>query len=540
MKVAVRTALNRLRAVVTAPWTTNHRLGVWLIVASALVTVAVAFCGPSPVALTLGPRPNLLPPWYLPVGSVTLGEWVAVPALWTGLFLGATGMYVCWRAVNRGWRPDNRRLFLLGSGLSVVTALVPPLTSADVLMYAAYGRLQVLGLNPYDITPAEIFRSEYDPVLIWTERPWQDTPSVYGPLASASQWLAAWLGNDNMHNTVFWLQMFALLPFLLIGTLVVKLAHDDHKTQTRAVLFTVLNPIMIWSVLAGAHNEALTLVFAIVGLWFIRRSPFVAGLGIGLAGTVKVSLVFYGIAMAWGYRRDWRKLAQLCLGAAIPLAIAYGLWVPGALLAASRNTGYISAGSWAPWLQWPLGLVIGDPAARGFIGWAGWIAMAVVAWMLSRVLPWRLVPGNPGDDEPTRDPLTITVRTAAILTAAWLVTSPYTLSWYDLTTWVPLGLMAASRLDLLMIWRGVWLSVAYVTGRSLELSQVEGLPLQFSPEMRAVSGFVRDGLCSGAQVLVLVVIVHWWWTWGRELPRLPAWLRRRRARPVAGATSLGT
>lgn len=518
MRNAGRMMWARLRALAGAPWASDHRLGLGFIVSGCLVTIAVAFCGPSSVALRLGPRVNYLPPWYLPVEWVALSEWVAVPALWLALAVGATGLWICWQSVNAGWRPNNRRLFLLGSVLSILTALVPPLTSADVLMYAAYGRLQVLGLNPYNITPAEIFRQEFDAVLIWTERPWQDTPSVYGPLASASQWLAAYLGDGNMHNTVFWLQMFALLPFLLIGTLVVSLAHEDHKIQTRAVLFTILNPIMIWSVLAGAHNEAFTLVFAIVGLWFIRRSPFVAGLGIGLAGTVKVSLVFYGIAMAWGYRRDWRKLLLLAAGAAVPLGIAYGLVVPHALLAAGRNTGYISAGSWAPWLLTPLAFVVGEPLARSMIGSLGWLMMIAVAWMLSRVLPWRLVPGTPEHDEPRHDPLTITVRTAVILTASWLVTSPYTLSWYDLTTWVPLGLMAASRLDALMMWRGAWLSIAYVTGRSVE----------FSPTMVSIAQVVRDYFCSGAQVLVLVLIVSWWWTWGHDLPTWPRWLHRRR------------
>jgi len=512
----VQAAWGRLRPAFTAPWSGNHRLGLGLIIASALVTIAVAFCGPSSVTLKLGERINFLPPWYLPVKWLPLGEWVAVPALWTGIALGALGLLICWRAVNLGWRPSNRRLFLTGSVLSIATSLVPPLTSADVLMYAAYGRIQVLGLNPYDITPAEIFRQEFDPLLIVTERPWQDTPSVYGPLASASQWLAAYLGGGNMHNTVFWLQMFALLPFLLIGALAVRMAHDDHRTQTRAVLFTVLNPLMIWSELAGAHNEAFTLVFAIVSLYFMRRSSFVAGLGIGLAGTVKVSLVFYGIAMAWGYRRDWRKLVGLALGAAIPLVIAYGFIVPRALLAAGRNTGYISAGSWAPWLQWAMGWVIGDWAARGVIGWLGWVLMAVVAWMLSRVLPWRLVPGVANTLDPRRDPLTVTVRTAAILTTAWLVTSPYTLSWYDLITWVPLGLMAATRLDVLMMWRGMWLSIAYVTGRSVE----------FSPTMQAVSVFLRDWLCTGAQWMVLILIVHWWWTSAQRFPAVPAWVPR--------------
>jgi hypothetical protein len=528
MKSWVRSVFARVRATLTAPWSSAQRLGVALIVASSVLTLTVALCGPSSVALRLGPRVDYLPPWYLPVGTLTLGEWVAVPLLWLALGLGTVGLWICWRAVNTGWRPNNRRLFLLGSLLSVLTCLVPAMTSADVLMYAAYGRIQVLGLNPYDITPAQIFRQEYDPLLIWTERPWQDTPSVYGPLASGSQWLAAWLGNGNMHDTVFWLQMFALLPFLVIGAIAVVIAHDDHKIQTRAILFTVLNPLMIWSVLAGAHNEAFTLVFAIVGLLFVRRSPFVAGLGIGIAGTVKVSLVFYGLAMAWGYRRDWRKLLQLALGAAIPLAIAYGLIVPRALLAASRNTGYISAGSWAPALQWALTPIFGDLPVRGFIGWAGWVMMVVVAWMLSRVMPWRLVPGVPQSEDPRRDPLTISVRTAAILTASWLVTSPYTLSWYDLTTWVPLGLMVASRLDVLMMWRGFWLSVAYVTGRSV----------QFSDQMKAVASVIRDGLCSGAQILVLVLIVHWWWAWGHELPGLPQGLSRDRTR-VPGPAATG-
>ena len=125
----------------------------------------------------------------------------------------------------------------------------------------------------------------------------------------------------------------------------VRLAHTDPKLQTRVVLFTVANPLMIWGVLVGAHNESLSVVFALVGLLFYRKYPWAAGIGIGLAGTVKVSMVFYGIAMCWGYRKDWRKLLQLIGGAAVPLAIAYGLWMPNALLAAQRN-GWVSHDRW--------------------------------------------------------------------------------------------------------------------------------------------------------------------------------------------------
>ncbi len=476
--------------------------------ASALTTIAVGFAGPSAVALDLGPRAGLLPPWYLPAAFGRPPEWVAVPLLWIGLFAGAIGLWIAWQAVQAGWRPDNRRLLWLGIALSTATALVLPLTSADVLMYAAYGRVQVLGLNPYDITPADIFRQEYDPVLILTERPWWDTPSVYGPVASASQWLAAWLGGQSMHAIVFWLQVFALVPFLVIGAIVYRMAKDDPEAQTRAVLFTVLNPIMIWSVVAGAHNEAFTLLFAIVGLSLYRKHPLLAGIGIGLAGTVKVSLVFYGIAMLWGYRRDWRKLLLLSVGAIIPLGLAYGLWMPNALLAAQRNVGYISSGSWAPWIYVPLTWVIPEWVARGIVSGLGWAGLVVIGWMLSRVLPWQIVPGAAETTDPRREPLTIAVRTAAVITAAWLVTSPYTLSWYDVIVWVPLGLLAASRLEPLLMLRGVFLSVAYVTGRSVE----------FGLGIKVTASALRDVGSSAVGWFVIGSIVSWWWKQGRELP----------------------
>ncbi len=272
------------------PWTKNGRLGFWLIVASCLTTIAVAFLGPSSVTLNVGPaNGSLLPPYFIPVEwgeriGLPLSEWVVVPALWVGITIGTVGLLIAWRAVTAGWRPRIHRMFYLGVGLNVATAAVPPLTSADVLMYAAYGRLQRQGVDPYSITPAEIFRQTYDPVLVWTERPWQDTPSVYGPIASFTQWLANVLGGESMHDVVFWLQLIHVTAFIVVCAVMIKLAHGDAALQTRSVLFTILNPLLIWAVVAGAHNEALTLVFAIVALWFMRRSAFVTGIFIGLAG----------------------------------------------------------------------------------------------------------------------------------------------------------------------------------------------------------------------------------------------------------------
>ncbi|WP_072041966.1 putative hexosyltransferase [Nigerium massiliense] len=524
--------LERLRRWLDDDWSSDQRIGMRLILASCITTIVVAFLGPSTVALNVGPATSPLPPWFIPLDvghriGLPLTQWILVPVLWLSITAGAVGLWVCWRAVSAGWRPAIHRLFYLGVVLNLVTACVPPLTSADVLMYAAYGRLQRLGVDPYSIPPAEMYRQTYDPVLIWTEQPWQDTPSVYGPIASFTQYLANVLGGDSMHDVVFWLQMMCVIPFILICAIMIKLAHGNPARQARSVMLTILNPLLIWAVVAGAHNEAISLVFAICGLWFVRRSSFVTGLFIGLAGCVKVSLVFYGIAMAWGYRRDWRKLVGLAVGAAIPIVVGYGLLSPpGALFAAGRNTGYVSGGSWAMPLKAALDFIPSFPSSS-VVGLLGWLLMLVLAWMLSRVVPWTAVPGATVPAK--HDPLTITTRTALVLCAAWLVASPYTLPWYDLIAWVPLALLARNKLDWLLLVRGAALSVAYVTGRTVG----------FTAGMDVVTFVVRDIACSVVQIWVLVMIVRWWWTSGHELPTRRGLVDGLREMRPRGATHRG-
>ncbi|MVA74825.1 hypothetical protein GC722_02065 [Auraticoccus sp. F435] len=470
---------------------------------SPLITLVVAFLGPSAITLDLGPRRGLLPPWYLPADLLGTPHELAVSlAVVVGLALGAVGVWICLRAMADGWRPHHRRLFVLGSSLSTATILVPPVTSADVLMYAGYGRLQVIGRNPYEITPAEIFRSQYDPVLRWTEEPWQDTPSVYGPITSWTQWFANVLGGENMHDVVFWLQVFCLVPFLVACAGVVWLAHGDPRLQARAALLSVCNPLLIWAVVACAHNEAQSVMFAVFGIMLMRKTPFGAGVAIGLAGCAKLSIGLYGLAMLWAYRREPRKALALCLGALVPIGLAYGVWQPTALFQVLRNTTYVSSGSWVSpvyglMTQW-LGMTTNS--SKVVLNGVALCLLVVIAWMLSRVLPWRAAPGlRPGTD-PMTDPITVALRTALLLSVGWLVTSIYTLSWYDLIAWVPLAVIGATQLDRLFLWRGALLSMAFVPGRALEVG----------PALDLLSSRMRDTFSPAVQIGVLVMIVLWW------------------------------
>jgi hypothetical protein len=481
-------------------WHRHHRFALFGIVGATALTLLAGFLGPSAATLTLGPRDSYLPPWYLPAGVVKPNEWFVSIVIWAAIILGALGLWVGLRALADGWRPRYKRLFALGTVLSLLTICVPPMTSADVLMYAAYGRLQAIGRDPYEITPAEVFRGQFDPVLRWTERPWQDTPSVYGPITSWTQLLANKLGAENMHDIVFWLQVFAVVPFILACAGVLMLAHGDPGRQGRAALLTIANPLLIWAVVAGAHNEALAVMFAVAGLLFMRKNPFVAGLGIGLAGCAKVSIGLWGIAMLWAYRREPKKAVLLCLGTAVPMALAYVLWQPTAFFQSLRNGGYVSVGSWANPLYRLLDVFMTGYHAKIIVGIISYLGLIVIGWMLSRVVPWTPAPGLDKDADLQRDPLTIALRTALVLSVAWLITSMYTLSWYDLLAWMPLAVLAASKLDKIMVIRGTALSLAYVPGRAIDM----GSTLDFTATR------MRDTVSPIVQMAMILAVILWW------------------------------
>lgn len=492
-----------------ARWHRDHRYGLAGIIAATVLCVIVGALGPSVITITLGPRHSLLPPWYLPKGVLHPNEWVVSLMIWAAIGVGAVGLRIALRALNDGWRPRVRRLVLLGVGLITATTLVPPMTSADVLMYAAYGRLQVIGRNPYEITPADIIRGQYDPLMRWVERPWTDTPSVYGPVTSWTQVAANKLGGTNMHDVVFWLQLFSAVPFVLacLGMLYIVRKAEPER-QARAALMTIANPVLIWAVVAGAHNEALSVVFAVAGMMVIRKSPFLAGLAVGIGGCAKVSIGIWGIAMLWAYRRQPLQMFKICLGAAIPMVAAYGLWEPAALHQAIRNGGIISTGGWVNLLFSALAAIFSHASAKVAVAVLSYVLLIMIVYMLSRVVPWDPAPGIAPGVDPRQDPMTIALRTAMIIGFAWVTTSIYTLSWYDLQVWMPLAVLAGGKLDRLLVFRGAVLSAAFVPGRAIA----------FGAALTWTAARVRDPISPIVQMLILVAVFLWWkWPQATEL-----------------------
>lgn len=481
------------------PWHRNPWVAMAFIVGSTLLTMLVGFLGPSVTTLTLGPRESLLPPWYLP-GMLDPNPWLIAMLGYLIVLMGVAGTWIALRALARGWAPRVRNLYIVGVLLNLATITTPPQTSADSLMYAAYGRLAKLGFDPYEVSPAEVFRQFYDPVLRWTERPWQDTVEVYGPLLHLLQYAANVLGGDNLHDIVFWLQLFCCVGFIAACSVIVWIARGDATLQRRAILWTLASPAMIWAVVTGAHNEGISIFFAMAGLLMIRRYPFLTGLLIGVACTGKATVGIYGLAMAWAYRRQLKALLLSLLGAAIPNVIVYIFLYPKALELASKNASYVAGSSWIHPVRRLLEPFLDGEVVASIVSVLSWGSAVLLCWMLSRVLPWRALPGAPKGVSPERDPLAVAMRTSVWLAAGWVMTSSYSLAWYDLIYFLPMALLGATRLDAIGLIRVTVLNLAYVLGRVIA----------YPPVMSAANQRLREIFSTSAAIGVIVLVVLWW------------------------------
>lgn len=498
-----------------------------VLAATALLTIlAVAVLGPSATVLTLGGDTAAAPPWHLDAHP---SAWLVVPLTAAALVVGGVAVLVGLVDVARGWAPRTGRWVAGGTAAVLATVLVPPASTGDPLIYAAYGRLVALGADPYALTPRALILAG-DPVGRATEGPWQQVTSVYGPLATGVQALASTLGGTSTALTVFWMQLANALGWLVAGCLLLHLARHDRAVRARVVLFWWTNPLLSWAVLTGGHNDAVAAAFLAAAVVLLGRSALLSGVALGTAGTVKLIDVLLGAGLLWAVRRQPRAALALVGGALAVAGTAYAPVLPEALAQTSRARGYLSSSS--PWqfardvVGWSTGTGGNVNSALAVLSWVSVLALVVlIARQVPLPLPAPLpdlpvgapagrrgrpagrlprlssrvssrvssrlssgVSGRPAGRLPDRllarvsdarlgrghggratgpDRIAEAARASFVVGLAWLLGGYYTLPWYDMAAWIPLCLLAASGLDAVLLTRTTVICLAYVATRSL-------------------------------------------------------------------------
>lgn len=331
-------------------------------------------------------------------------------------------------------RISMRLVFVLAIAFHVLVLTLPLLFSRDVYSYAYYGRIaSTYGGNPYVLTPKDF---PYNSLWHLTWPGWRATPSVYGPLFT---WVSVAMTGvvRSVHSTIRGFQILAALAS--IGTMVV-IARLVQRVRPERAVFAVavigLNPIVVFHVVGGGHNDMLVALFVAgaVSFLFARRelaSAICLGLGMSVKASAVIPLVLLLVAIAATIEPERRtrvlaKYAGVVGGVWLVLAAPYLQWTNptlGLFELSGHDSGKAPGQLVVHTLTW-VGTTIGGPAfetpATIMAHLLLFGASVVAVWMIARRI-WQ--------DPSARRPMAQTAAWGwALLTSILL--APMLGAWY--------------------------------------------------------------------------------------------------------------
>jgi hypothetical protein len=383
-----------------------------------------------PVLLPLTALAHQLGAPALPAVAVTIMMYASI----TLCCLGLAGML--W-ANSRGWHPNPARVFWTAAAVIAVLVNITPVGTSDPASYAAYGRIDALGHNPYVFPPALLPGGSHNPYTVMIDPRWKSTPSVYGPVATWTHLAAALVGGNRPWLTIWVLMIMTGIAFLGAGYLLLRWAANP----VRAGLIWAANPLLIYLLVMGAQLDAFLALAGIAAIVISRRGTTIwhdlaVGAVIGVAGAIKANAVLIGLGIAVPLIRE-RSWARLLRTGAIAAAVTFGLYYFSYGLDALKTLPDASTRVISPSI-WQLVQVIGDhldpgnPGATSTLIGVLWPPLLLaLAWYLYN----RLSPDVPA----------VLAATCA-LTFAWVLVAPWSLAWYTALAWVTLALLPRNSL----------------------------------------------------------------------------------------------
>jgi alpha-1,6-mannosyltransferase len=215
--------------------------------------------------------------------------------------------------------------------------VAPPMFSRDVYSYLAQSAMVNRGLDPYVLGPAEALGVDH-PLVRGIPTIWRNTPAPYGPLFLTLGRPIDWIAGDNVVLGVLLHRTLAVAGLVMIVWALPQLARRVGVPAVFALWLGAANPLVLFHLASGVHNEALMIGLMLLGLELVLRQP-VTGLGvlggtalIAAAAQIKVpAALALGFVVVWcarqrgGRLRDLGWAATVIGGVAGATTVAIGL-----------------------------------------------------------------------------------------------------------------------------------------------------------------------------------------------------------------------
>jgi len=183
--------------------------------------------------------------------------------------------------LQKNSRPDHFRILLL-SGILFRFCLIfsIPALSDDFYRFVWDGRIQQLGINPFDFTPAEFIKQHADPLLhqIFPNLNSPDYYSVYPQICQSIFKIASAIGGDSLYQTVVILKSAIFLSELGTILLLKKLLSARTNAESLQLIY-ILNPLVIIELSGNIHFEAFMIFFMLLAVWLINNQRYISSAG---------------------------------------------------------------------------------------------------------------------------------------------------------------------------------------------------------------------------------------------------------------------
>ncbi len=263
------------------------------------------------------------------------------PAALACSYAGIGLIVLCWALIGRLAAPGRSRR-LSRSQLSHTVAMwavplmvTPPMFSRDVYSYLAIGSMMTNGFNPYDSGPYDTL-GDADPYVHQVDVRWQHTPSPYGPVYLLIAQAVVHVAGGNVVAGVLLQRLVELVGVAMIVWALPRLAKICGVDPVAALWLGALNPLVLFHLIGGGHNEALMLGAMLAGMVIAWQRSLVGGvvlitLGVGVKATAGMALAFLVIMLALRAGGRWRDLLRcgLAVGAIAAVTFAAFTWVAG-------------------------------------------------------------------------------------------------------------------------------------------------------------------------------------------------------------------
>ena len=220
-------------------------------------------------------------------------------------------------------------MLLLWAGPMIVA---PPLFSRDVFSYAAQGEMTSHHLSPYILGPYSLGSSPYvnpvDPL-------WQNAPAPYGPLFLYLDGTMAKITHHNQLATVVGLRLLETFAVALIGYGVILLAREMGRDPGEAFVLSAMNPLVLLTLIGGAHNDAIMSGLLIVGIALaVKRRPLWGLIFCSCAAAIKAPAAIGLAYVAWTWLGPRATLQQrlrpiVISGAVAGAVFGVSTWLAG-------------------------------------------------------------------------------------------------------------------------------------------------------------------------------------------------------------------